>query len=215
MELVVVGQLVQLVAVDPALLNAKLVHDGPHQRLGPLTIGLPVPQSVVQVEEPMVTCTRLKSIDNNAFSGDKIKSTFCIQKEKENWLFKRVDGEVHTFCQKQSSKFVARSRALELCLSLSLRPTLRVQVANVPAQGLGHQGAGRDRPVRPVGLAILAMSFPKNAGPDSVELLEGGGVDLGNEDIEEETKMLQFLEISMEEVGVRRLEIVRTRFERI
>ena len=86
-ELVVVGQLVQLVAVDPALLNAKLVHDGPHQRLRPLTIGLPVPQSVVQVEEPMVTGTSFESIDNNAFSWDKIESAFCIQKEKENLLF--------------------------------------------------------------------------------------------------------------------------------
>ena len=45
------------------------------------------------------------------------------------------------------------------------------------------------------------MPFPKNAGPDSAELLEGGGVDLGNEDIEEETKMLQSLETSVEEVS--------------
>ena len=60
------------------------------------------------------------------------------------------------------------------------------------------------------------MPFPKNAGPDSVELLEGGGVDLGNEDIEEETKMLQSLETSVEEVGGRNgVEIVHIRFERV
>ena len=46
-ELVVFRQLVQLVTVDPALLHAELVHDGTHQCLGPLTIGLPVSQSVV------------------------------------------------------------------------------------------------------------------------------------------------------------------------
>ena len=45
------------------------------------------------------------------------------------------------------------------------------------------------------------MSFPENTGPNSVQFLKGGGVDLLDDDVEEKAKVLEVREPSVDEVG--------------
>ena len=44
------------------------------------------------------------------------------------------------------------------------------------------------------------MSFPENTSPNSVQFLKGGGVDIIDDDVEEEAKVLEALEPSVDEV---------------
>ena len=91
--------------------------------------------------------------------------------------------------------------ALELGACLDSCPATRVQLSNIAVEGLGQQWAGGDGPVRAVRLLVFAVTFPQDARPDSVQLLEGGEVNLVNDDVEEEVEVLQALEPSIKEVG--------------
>ena len=62
-ELVVVGQLVELVTVHATLLNAKPIQDGAHEGFGPLPEGESVAKPVIEVDQSMVTGSCFVGLD--------------------------------------------------------------------------------------------------------------------------------------------------------
>ena len=97
-ELVIVGQLVQPVAVDPTLLHAQEVTDGAHQGLGPFTVGEPAAQPIAEIGEALVACSSFEGIDQDALSGHEVKGTFGIEQQDEDGLLGRVERKIHRFC---------------------------------------------------------------------------------------------------------------------
>lgn len=106
-KLVIVGQLIQPVAVHPALLHTQLVHDGAHKGLGPLAKSSPISKPVVQIDKALIGAACFKSVHNNALFRNEVKSTFCIQEEEENRFLCREEGEIDGLSKEKSSKFVA------------------------------------------------------------------------------------------------------------
>ena len=149
----------------------------------------------------MVASSSFKSIDNNVLSRHQIESTFCVKEEDERRFFRTEQGVIERLREEECSKFMAGPVALELGACLYSCPATRVELTNIAVQGLGQQRAGRDGPIGAVRLLVFAVTFPQDARPDSIELLEGGKVDLVNDDIEEEVEVLQALEPSINEVG--------------
>ena len=93
-ELVVVGELVQLVAVDTPLLDAKLVDDGAHYGLGPLAISQSIAKPIVKVNKALIRCSCFKGIDNDALLRNEIEGALGIKEEQEHRFLEGVEGEV-------------------------------------------------------------------------------------------------------------------------
>ena len=80
----VVSQFLEPVAIDPALLNPKQVQDGAHEVLVPLTEGQSASKSAVQINQALVTGPSFKSIDDDILLWDQIEGALSIEQEEED-----------------------------------------------------------------------------------------------------------------------------------
>ena len=94
------------------------------------------------------------------------------------------------FCEQDGSQFMATPFSLELCLSLVEVPVINVEISDVHIQGFCNNWARRNSPVGAVRCLVLVMALEQDTSMNSVDLLNGGVVDVSEEDIEEKIEVL-------------------------
>ena len=78
-ELLVIVDLIELTAVGPPLIQAKLVLDGAHHVLLPLTKSGAVRQAEIPILDPLVRSGVQEQSSDKNLSQNKIESRFCIK----------------------------------------------------------------------------------------------------------------------------------------
>ena len=97
-QLLIVVDLVVLATVWPALLDAQLVLDWPHEVVVPLAEGGPVGETQIPVAYPLILLGIKKESPDQNLSQDKIESRFCIQEKDKQW-FRGGQGVLYGSCK--------------------------------------------------------------------------------------------------------------------
>ena len=129
------------------MLDALLIKDGTKDMVIPLTEGLPVLESIVEVEKFVALSAKEEELSDKNFMDSSIESRASVEEEGKDWLVVDVDRMMNDFREKESSHFVAHAGAKELNVSSGIVPVIKREVPDVGVQALSRERAGADSPV--------------------------------------------------------------------